>query len=50
MNLNDPKELASLLEAWQVAEAGSPAELGAREDGVFRRMQQLQAEGANWSL
>ncbi|MDI9470212.1 MAG: ABC transporter ATP-binding protein [Bacillota bacterium] len=34
----------------QVAEAGSPAELGAREDGVFRRMQQLQAEGANWSL
>ena len=33
-----------------VAENGSPAELLAKKDGVFRRMTQLQSAGANWSI
>ena len=34
----------------QVVETGSPAELFAKEDGTFRRMAQLQAASANWSI
>ena len=34
----------------RVAENGSPAELLAKEDGIFRRMSQLQAAGAGWSI
>ena len=33
-----------------VAEEGSPAELFGRENGVFRRMAQLQAVSAAWSI
>jgi ATP-binding cassette subfamily B protein len=34
----------------QVVENGSPAELFAKEGGVFRRMAQLQAASADWSI
>ena len=34
----------------QVTEEGSPAELFAKENGMFRRMAQLQAASADWSL
>lgn len=33
-----------------IAEEGSPAELSAREDSIFRRMAQLQAASAEWSI
>ena len=34
----------------QVVEEGSPAELLARENGVFQRMAQLQSASAGWSI
>ena len=34
----------------KVAEEGSPAELITRQNGIFRRMTQLQATSAEWSL
>ena len=34
----------------KVAEEGSPAELLAKEDGLFRRMTRLQSAGAEWSI
>lgn len=34
----------------RVAETGSPAELLARKDSMFRRMTQLQASSAEWSI
>lgn len=34
----------------KVAEEGSPAELFARENGIFRRMAELQAASAGWSI
>jgi len=34
----------------KVAEEGSPAELMAKENGLFRRMTQLQAASADWSI
>ena len=34
----------------QVAEEGSPAELMAKDKGMFRRMTQLQAASADWSI
>ncbi|MBQ6019718.1 MAG: ABC transporter ATP-binding protein [Clostridia bacterium] len=34
----------------RVTEEGSPAALLAKEDGVFRRMAQLQTAGAGWSI
>ena len=34
----------------KVAEQGSPSELLAKENGMFRRMTQLQAESAGWSV
>lgn len=34
----------------RVAEEGSPAELFAKENGIFRRMAQLQAASADWSI
>ena len=34
----------------QVAEAGSPRELLAKENGLFRHMAQLQTSGATWSI
>ncbi|MBQ8062447.1 MAG: ABC transporter ATP-binding protein [Clostridia bacterium] len=34
----------------QVTEEGSPAELFAREDSMFRRMAQLQAASADWTI
>ena len=34
----------------QVVEEGSPAELLAKENGVFRRMAQLQSASAGWSI
>ena len=34
----------------KVVEEGSPAELLARENGVFRRMTQLQSASAGWSI
>ncbi len=34
----------------RVVEEGSPAELLARENGVFRRMAQLQSASAGWSI
>ena len=33
-----------------VAEEGSPAELLAKENGLFRRMTQLQAASSGWSI
>lgn len=34
----------------KVAEKGTPAELYADKTGIFRRMRELQAEGAKWSI
>ncbi|MBO4838021.1 MAG: ABC transporter ATP-binding protein [Lachnospiraceae bacterium] len=34
----------------KVAEEGSPEELLAKEDGIFRRMTQLQSASAGWSI
>ena len=34
----------------QVAEEGSPAELMAKEGGIYRRMVELQRESARWRL
>ncbi len=34
----------------RVAEEGSPAELLAKEGGIFRRMTELQSAGAGWSI
>ena len=34
----------------KVAEEGSPAELLAKQDGIFRRMTQLQSASAGWSI
>lgn len=34
----------------RVVEEGSPAELRAREDGMFRRMSELQQQSAGWSI
>ena len=34
----------------KVAESGSPAELLAKEDGVFRRMTRLQSASAGWCI
>lgn len=34
----------------KVAEEGSPKELFAKEDGIFRRMTQLQNSSASWSI
>ncbi|MBQ9265030.1 MAG: ABC transporter ATP-binding protein [Clostridia bacterium] len=34
----------------KVAEEGSPAELITRQNGIFRRMTQLQASSAEWSI
>ena len=34
----------------RIAEDGTPAELFARENGMFRRMAQLQAASAGWSI
>ena len=39
-----------VLDDGRVAETGSPAELLAREDSMFRRMTQLQASSAEWSI
>ena len=33
----------------KVAEEGSPGELLTRENGIFRRMTQLQSASAGWS-
>ena len=34
----------------EVAEAGTPAELMQKKDGMFRRMTQLQTSSAQWSI
>lgn len=34
----------------KVVEEGSPAELMMKEDGIFRRMTQLQSASAGWSI
>ena len=34
----------------KVAEEGSSAELLARENGIFRRMTQLQSASAGWTI
>jgi len=34
----------------KVAEEGSPAELMAKDKSIFRRMTQLQAASAGWSI
>ena len=34
----------------KVAEEGSPAELMAKDQSIFRRMTQLQAASADWSI
>ena len=34
----------------RVVENGSPAELLAKEDGMFRRMTRLQEKSAGWSI
>jgi ATP-binding cassette subfamily B protein len=39
-----------VLEDGMVAEEGSPGELLAKEDGIFRRMTQLQSASAGWSI
>lgn len=39
-----------VLKDGRVAEAGSPAELLADGDGIFKRMVSLQAESAKWSI
>ncbi len=39
-----------VLEDGMVAEEGSPGELLAKENGIFRRMTQLQSASAGWSI
>ena len=39
-----------VLASGRVAEEGSPAELLGKEDGIFRRMAQLQSASAAWSI
>ncbi len=39
-----------VLSEGRVAEAGSPARLLAKQDGIFRRMTQLQTASAGWSI
>ena len=39
-----------VLKDGKVAEEGSPKELFAREDGMFRRMTELQAASAGWTI
>ncbi len=39
-----------VLSKGRVVEEGSPAELRAREDGMFRRMSELQQQSAGWSI
>ncbi|MCR4621025.1 MAG: ABC transporter ATP-binding protein/permease [Clostridiales bacterium] len=39
-----------VLSEGKVAESGSPAELMAKEDSMFRRMTKLQAASAEWSI
>ena len=39
-----------VLAAGKVAETGTPAELLKKENGMFRRMTQLQASSAEWSI
>ncbi len=39
-----------VLAGGKVAEEGSPAELLAKENGIFRRMTQLQRASADWSI
>jgi ATP-binding cassette subfamily B protein len=34
----------------KIAETGSPAELIKKNDGLFRRMAQLQISSAEWSI
>ncbi len=34
----------------RVAEEGSPTRLPAKQDGIFRRMTQLQTASAGWSI
>ena len=39
-----------VLDGGRVAESGSPEELMAKEDGMFRRMSELQRDSAGWSI
>lgn len=39
-----------VLDGGRVAEMGSPEELMAKEDGIFRRMSELQRDSAAWSI
>ena len=39
-----------VLKEGRVAEQGAPAELMAREGGLYRRMVELQTEASGWSL
>ena len=39
-----------VLKDGKVAEEGRPEELFAREDGMFRRMTELQAASAGWTI
>lgn len=39
-----------VLSKGRVVEEGSPVELRAREDGMFRRMSELQQQSAGWSI
>ena len=39
-----------VLKDGKVAEEGTPQELLAKEDGIFRRMAALQADSAKWSV
>lgn len=39
-----------VLQEGRVAEEGSPAELLAKENGIFRHMRELQSAGADWSI
>ena len=39
-----------VLKDGKVAEQGSPKELYANENGIFRRMADLQAKSAEWSV
>lgn len=39
-----------VLSKGRVVEEGAPAELRAREDGMFRRMSELQQQSAGWSI
>ena len=39
-----------VLKEGRVAEQGAPAELMSREDGLFRRMAELQGAAADWTV